>query len=850
MKPVHSFVVSAHLPEKLEALKELAYNYWWCWNTGAKELFLRIDRDIWEEVDHNPALLLNKTPQARFQELAEQADFVSYLEFIYQKFYNYINNETWFDKKLCETDSCIAYFSTEYGINESFPNYSGGLGVLSGDHMKSASDLGLPIVGIGLLYQQGYFRQHLTQHGWQNELYKYNDFYSMPITLMKDENGEPITVSVDLPFGEAFINIWKLQIGRAPLYLLDTNIDKNGIEEYRDITNQLYGGTRETRIQQEIVLGIGGMRALAALGINPEALHINEGHAAFALIERTKMYMDKYEMDFEAAKQITRATSLFTTHTPVPAGNEVFRLDRIENYFLKYADTLGLNIKKFMSYGLEKPNNGEEGYSMTVLGFKLTSYHNAVSKLHGVVARDMWQQIWKSFPAEEVPIQGITNGIHTMTWVAREFGELFDRYLSPSWQTETDNEELWDKVHLIPDEELWREKQRRRVRLVLFARQYLQKRQKGFIPPEQVSKINEYLNPDALTIGFARRFATYKRGLLLFNDMDRLAKLLTDPERPVQVVIAGKAHPHDNAGKEVIQTIIQRVRKYGLERHVVFLEDYDMIISRFMVKGCDVWLNTPIRPMEASGTSGMKAAINGALNFSILDGWWDESYDGSNGFPIGQGEEYTSNQDRNIIETGAMYNALEQIIVPMFYTRQRNNIPTEWVRYMKNSIRTIAPSFSTMRMVKEYAKEYYIPSLENFKLLSKNNGQKAALLKEWKNKIRSEWENIEILGTEIIETGRPIVGQPIVVKAEVSLGALSPEDVKVEVYYGSVDNFGELKNTQTEELQLEKSKGGSHYYKGSYNCPDNGKQGYTIRILPTHPLLVNPAELYVSAWAE
>jgi starch phosphorylase len=850
MKPIQSFVVAANLPPKLERLRELAYNYWWCWNYHGKELFLRIDKDLWEEVDHNPVAFINKLPQAVLLELEQQTDFISYLDFVYDKFSRYMEQQGWFATKHTKNGEVIAYFSTEYGINESFPNYSGGLGVLSGDHLKSSSDLGLPLVAVGLLYQQGYFRQQLTQNGWQNEIYLYNDFYSMPLILQKDKNGEPIIISFDLPKGTAYAQIWKMKVGKVDLYLLDTNISQNTLDEYRDITDQLYGGNRDTRIQQEIILGIGGMRALRALGINPAVIHINEGHAAFALIERTRFFMEDYNIDFVAAKQISKSTSVFTTHTPVPAGNEVFDLGMIDYYLGNYMNGLNISREFFISLGQENDYTDSVGFSMTVLGLKMTGYHNGVSRLHGEVARKMWHKIWKCFPVNEVPIGHITNGIHTRTWLAREFSELFDRYLTPKWIDETDNLKLWENVENIPNEEIWREKQRRRTRLVLFARRYLQKKQRRFIPPEQLSKINSYLDPDALTIGFARRFAMYKRATLLFRDMERLSKILKDTERPVQIIIAGKAHPHDTQGKEVIQTIIQQVRVYGLERHVVFLEDYDMVIARLMIKGCDVWLNTPIRPLEASGTSGMKAAINGTLNLSVLDGWWDEAFDGSIGFAIGHGEEYENHEEQDIVESGSLYDQIEQVIVPMFYDRiSTNRLPERGISYMKNSMSSIAGKFSTSRMVKEYTEKYYLPALNNFSVMTRNNAERASELKFWKEKIRAEWQNIKVISAEAENSKEVYVGKPIKVKAVIELGKLEPSDVVVQVYYGSINPHGELENTNMETLHLVNSENNLHFYEGVYECPDTGQQGFTIRILPHHELMVNASDLYACAWA-
>lgn len=850
MKPLHSFVVTANLPARIAKLKELAYNYWWCWNSDARELFIRINRNLWEEVNHNPVLLINKTPQEQLKKLAESQDYVSFLDYIHGKFLAYMNGDTYYKSKHISTDGVIAYFSMEYGINESLPNYSGGLGVLAGDHLKSASDLGLPLVGVGLLYQQGYFRQRITQNGWQNEQYIYNDFFSLPLTIVRQENGEPLKVSVRLPKGEVFAQIWKINIGRINLYMLDANIDDNKIQEYKDITDQLYGGDRETRIQQEIVLGIGGMRALEAMGIKVEVLHINEGHAAFALWERTRQLMKKHNLDFRSAKTLCKESSVFTTHTPVPAGNETFELFRIENNLLYYKDEFGISREELLEMGQIGAFNSDNNFSMTVLGLKMTSYHNGVSKLHGSVARKMWHSLYQCFPVNEVPIRGITNGVHTQTWIAREFAELFDRYLSPIWRSETDNDEIWKMVQTIPSEEIWREKQRRRVRLILFARNYLNTKQKHSLPPDQVSKINELLNPDTLTIGFARRFATYKRALLLFKNMDRLKKILTNPEHPVQVIISGKAHPHDIQGKEVIQQIIQRVRQWGLEKHVVFLEDYDMVIARMLVKGCDVWLNNPIRPLEASGTSGMKAAINGTLNFSILDGWWDEGFNSQNGFAIGTGEEHDNSPEMENIEAEMLYDMLETVIVPMFYKRGANRVPEEWVQYMKNSIASIAGRFSTHRMVRDYADEFYFPAAQKYRTLAENNAYEARQFQIWKDRIRNQWQYVDILQVDFEQKRDYYVGRKIPVSVKVKLGDLHPDEVSVQVYYGSIDHHGEFQNAVSEELLYIKTDGDIHYFSGSYLCPDTGMQGFTVRVLPKHKYLVHPAEMYLCKWAD
>lgn len=851
IKPLYSYVVTAKLPEKIEKIKEMAYNFWWCWNSDAKEMFVRMSRKLWEEVNHNPVLLLNKLSQEELEDFANRADFVSFVDQNYRKFQEYMNDKAWYSTVAKEPAHCIAYFSTEYGINESFPNYSGGLGILSGDHLKSSSDLGLPLVGVGLLYQQGYFRQHLAQNGWQNESYNINDFFSMALTRINNEKNEPLTLSVDLPNGNCYFHVWKLKVGKVDLYLLDTNIPENTNPEYRDISDQLYGGTRETRIQQEIVLGIGGIKALRAMNITPEVVHINEGHAAFALLERTYNIMQEFQMDFHTASAITKMSSVFTTHTPVPAGNESFSVERMKHYFGKKYQLLGISWDEFVKLGQIGDLENDTNFSMTVLGLKLTAYHNGVSKLHGEVSRKMWKNIWTHFDENEVPIDHITNGIHTTTWVAREFAELYDRYLSPRWRYETDDNELWKAIDNIPSEEIWREKQRRRIRLVIFARNYLKKRQREFLGSDEIRAINEYLDPDVLTIGFARRFATYKRALLLFKDMDRLSKIVNNPDKPVQIIIAGKAHPHDTAGKEVIQGIIQRIRQYGLEKKIIFLEDYDMIIARYMVKGCDIWLNNPVRPMEASGTSGMKAGLNGTLNFSILDGWWDESYDGSNGFAIGNGEEYTNYEEQEIIESDAIYDTLENVITNTFYERTGyNSVPEKWVTLMKNSIKTIAGNFSTMRMIKDYTRKFYIPAYKNYKRLTDNYAHDAKDYKNWRDKIEYHWRELKFVNYRVLNEGENYVGKEIKISAEIYLGTLSPEDVAVQVVYGDIDHKAELINKEYQTLHFARQEGNNHVFEGSYICSGTGMQGFTFRLLPKNEFMINPSDLYLCTWAQ
>lgn len=849
MRPVATYIVTASLPDVLAPLKELAYNYWWCWNPEAVALFVEMDRELWERVRHNPVQLLNNIEPMRLEALAGRRDFLDRLRTVMENFNAYLKADTWFSRQNHHTTGkTIAYFSLEYGINESFPNYSGGLGILAGDHLKSASDAGVPITAIGLLYQMGYFQQYLTQSGWQKENYPANDFYSLPISPILDGEEERLLISVELPGGTLYAAIWEMRVGRARLFLLDTNIPQNeAIPEYRDIADQLYGGTVETRIQQEILLGIGGIRALRAMNINPTLIHINEGHAAFASLERTRMIMKDYSLDFATAYELMHAGMIFTTHTPVPAGNEVFSAELIEKYFADYWKSLELSRDEFVSLGnINMPSNS---FSMTVLALKMSSLRNGVSQLHGKVARSMWCDLWKNFPADEVPIRAITNGVHAQTWVAGGLAELYDKYLTPRWRTETDDNELWRGALLIPSEELWNIHCNWRGRMILFARAYMQRHQQDRLTAQDIAAINEYLDPNTFTIGFARRFATYKRAGLLFGDMPRLKALLLNPERPAQIILAGKAHPHDNAGKEVIQSIIHNVREYGLDRRVIFLEDYSMAVSRALVRGCDVWLNTPRRPQEASGTSGMKAGLNGCLHVSILDGWWDEAYNGENGFAIGYGEDFRSATDQDIVEGSALYELLEQTIIPMFYRRKEDGLPYQWIDRMKSSIASVSGQFSSMRMVKEYARRFYIPAMRSYEVLAGDGASDAAELRDWRERIKSGWNGVRVDSVNIEGLERASVGKTINVSARIRTGALAPGDLLVEAFHGALDSAENIISGTAVEMRFAYDENGSAVYRGSYVCARGGRQGCTVRVLPFNELLVSPADTGLCVWA-
>lgn len=848
MKPVTTFVVSPTMPPALAPLKELAYNYWWCWHEDAIDLFRRIDPVLWEEVHHNPVALISGVPNEKLQQLADRTEYLNQLQDVYARFRQYMEERGWYASVDPKPSSYVAYFCAEFGIHESFSCYSGGLGVLAGDHLKSASDLGIPLVAIGLLYQQGYFRQYLTQNGWQNEQYIEVDFHTLPITKVTKSDGTPLMISVDLPLGTCHAQIWRVNVGRVPLYLLDTNVPENSFDTLRDVTDRLYGGGTDTRIMQEMMLGIGGVRALSALGIEPSAIHINEGHAAFSMLERSRHFMQRFHMTFEEAWQITKGTSVFTTHTPVPAGNEVFDHDLLQPFFAPYLTSLGITWDQFKLLGAQVDPETEEGFSMTVLGLRGSTWRNGVSLLHGHVARTMWSDVWKDFALDEVPIAGLTNGVHTKTWVAPEIADLYDRYIGPRWRTEPHIEDTWDNVDSIPNMELWRAHQRRRERLVIGAREHILSKHSASLTADQASRINDCLDPDILTIGFARRFASYKRADLLMTDMERLARIINNAERPVQIILAGKAHPRDGAGKDLIQNVHQKIKEFGLDTRVVFLEDYDMDVARLMVRGCDVWLNTPRRPHEASGTSGMKAAANGVIHCSILDGWWAEAYDGTNGFAIGRGEEFEP-EDQDAADSATLYDLIEHAIVPMFYEVGKSRLPEQWLGLMKRSIRTNIWRFSALRMVKDYSTQTYRPAIEAYRSLTANNGQAARDAVLFFKKVDATWKKVAV-GNVVVHGGSNAhVGKEIHVTAEVHLGDLTPVEVVVQAVHGHVDAKGEISGATTSTMRFKGTSNGLAQYEGEYLCRQSGLQGCTVRVLPSHPTINNPVDAMHAAYA-
>jgi starch phosphorylase len=851
IRSIRTFTVLPHLPDRLQPLHKLAYNLWWCWHPDAIALFRRIDPDLFESLDNSPVRLLGATPQDRWAELAKDDGFLAHLDRVVDNLETYLRGRTWFQEAYGEdVKGRVAYFSAEFGIHESIPVYSGGLGVLAGDHLKSASDLGVPLVGVGLMYREGYFRQYLNPDGWQQERYPENDFFTLPLILETDASGHPLLVSVTLPGHEVKVKIWRIQVGRVPLYLLDCNIPENRPED-RNITAQLYGGDKENRIKQEIVLGIGGVRALRALGKEPTVCHLNEGHSAFCALERIRLLMDEWRLDFATASEVVKAGTCFTTHTPVPAGNEVFATSLIETYLGGYMSALGLDRKSFLGLGRLNANDENEPFGMTVLALKLANVSNAVSQLHGAVSRKMWQSLWPGLPESEVPITAITNGVHTRSWISPEIAQTYDRYLGIQWEERPTDHAVWKRIEQAPDAELWRTAERARSRLVSFARARLRQQlvRRG-APPVEVAHAAEVLDPDALTIAFARRFATYKRGSLIFRDPDRLGAILNNKERPVQLIFAGKAHPHDSEGKKVIAEVLHMARRPDMRDHVVFLEDYDMNIARQMVQGVDVWLNNPRRPLEASGTSGMKVSVNGGLNLSVLDGWWVEGYQQDNGWAIGAGEEYGDLAYQDQVESRAIYDLLEQDIVPTFYARGGDGVPREWLRRMKRAISTIVPVFNTNRMVQQYVEVCYWPSAERYLRLSADGQRRAADLAGWRRKLRQNWGQVRVEGVDAQgNTDSLRVGADLMVDARINLGPLTPADVQVQLVHGVLDSFGQIARPIAVPMR---SNGQDHgpvwHYSGSIECAASGQYGFAVRVLPENADLGNPFEPGLVTW--
>lgn len=849
---IHSFNVQPNLPENIKFLEELANDMWFTWNWQAILLFVMVDSKLWTAAKRNPKWFLGCVPQKRFEELSKDETFVNNLNQVKEAYYNYKKNpHTWYQEHRRENGNLLtAYFSMEYGIGEGLPIYSGGLGMLAGDHIKSASDLGMPIIGVGLFYKQGYVQQVLNREGWQNEEYPDNDWAHMPVTRVTDAQGNEITI--DIPLGAETVKacIWRVPVGRTSLYLLDTNLQENTPAQ-RAITEKLYGGDRENRIRQEVVLGIGGVKALQAMGIKPTVFHINEGHSAFLLFQRIIDIMNEKHLSFSEAREIVWASSVFTTHTPVIAGNEHFDPALVRKYMQSYADQMHISWDEFLALGKETPESAT--YCMTVVALRLSAFCNGVAKLHGLVSREMWHNLWPNLPVSEVPITSITNGIHSASWISHELNELYRKYLfngDQRGEVDPSDEHAWSKIDTIPNEELWKIHSVRKNKLIDLVQNRLKRQltRQGF-DIMTVKKNSRVLRPDVLTIGFARRFATYKRATLLFKDLNRLDKIVNNPARPVQFVFAGKAHPADTAGKEFIKLIVGLTQNDPrFKGKIVFVEDYNMNTARYMVQGVDVWLNNPLRPMEASGTSGMKAALNGALALSVLDGWWDEVGPCDFGWSIGGPENYKSAEERDAVESESLYSIIEQEIAPAYYEKDANGISSAWLNLMKESVKHIAPVFNTNRMVKEYYERFYIPA-NNYGMILQEEG-KAQAVAQWRNKIAQNWYRVSVTDTTPQPEKAILMGDKVNFKARVQLGNLAPEDIQVELCIGLRGTLGGIVKEEAIDMNCTGKDGDAYTYEVSMSPLNSGRQDYAMRILPANNNIPNVLTPLFIRWEE
>ena len=849
---IHKFKVTPSLPEKLQPLMEIANNLWWTWHPEAVELFVRLDRPTWQKTNHNPVAMLGLLPQEVLERAARDDGFVNSMQRVRDNLQRHLVRKPWHESMAeVPEDFSVAYFCAEFGLTECLQIYSGGLGCLAGDHLKSASELGLPLVAVGLLYRYGYFQQYLNAEGWQQEYFPDLDFPNLPTERVRHANGEQVKVSVDMLGRHVHIGLWKCTVGRVTLYLLDTNLPENAPED-RAITDRLYGGDMEHRMRQEIVLGIGGVRALDAVGVHPTVYHMNEGHSAFLALERIRRIIAEHDVAFDEAREAAGAAHVFTTHTPVPAGIDRFPPDMMSRYFRHMAPSVKLDMEGLLALGRENVFNKNEFFSMAVLALRTSHWTNGVSRLHGEVSRKMWQSIWPKLPTPEIPIWHVTNGVHARSWISGDLTYLLDRYLGNRWQADPVDHQVWTGVEEVPDEELWRVHERRRQAMIIWARRTLRAQllNRG-TDPDEAREIADALNPYALTIGFARRFATYKRANLLFRDPDRLMRMLENTERPVQFLIAGKAHPADGGGKDLIRQLVQFARDSEAGHKLVFIENYDIHVARYLVQGCDVWLNTPRRGMEASGTSGMKAALNGVLNCSIMDGWWDEAYESDLGWQIGRGEEYSNLDYADDVESKAMYNLLEKEIIPQFYERDEHGIPRHWVARMKACISKLAPRFNTNRMVQDYAEKFYIPAAQRTNVMCSERLNTAIEIARGKTHLRHHWGKMKIEQVDA-DVNKPVgVHGKLDVSAVVRLGEIRPDDVRVQAYVGTLDNDGCIVDGETIELKHTEGLGhGRHRYKGAIPAHTSGRHGFALRIVPGGALAKGMNEPGLIFWDE
>ncbi|MGH9182488.1 MAG: alpha-glucan family phosphorylase [Acidimicrobiales bacterium] len=840
MQALRSFTVRPRLPESLTALEELATNLRWSWDERTRNLFRWVDARAWEASRHDPVQLLGSVSRSRLDELAADPAFRTFLGEVHQALRSHLEGALWFQERPGSPLRSVAYFSPEFGIAEALPQYSGGLGVLAGDHLKAASDLGIPLVGVGLFYRHGYFRQTLNSDGWQQERYPSLDPFAMAVRPVDD-----VRVGVDLDGATLWARLWQAQVGRVTLYLLDADVEENAAG-LRAVTDRLYGGDVEHRLRQEILLGMGGVRALEAVGHRPQVFHTNEGHAGFLGLERIGSLVVGGGLGFADAIEATRSSTVFTTHTPVPAGIDRFPRTLMERYFGSWAVACGVTVDQLMALGHEPGEPADAPFNMAVMGLRLAGRANAVSALHGDVSRRLFASLWPGAPTHEVPIQAVTNGVHPHTWVMPEMDDLLTRYVLPGWHQA--GAERWARIADVGDDELWRVLEQGRERLVTLVRRHL----RGSLADRGAGSsdtawCDQVLDPKALTIGFARRFATYKRATLLLSQPERLRALLTDGDRPVQLVFAGKAHPADDQGKEMIRQIVAFSADPAIRHRLVFLDDYDLAVARALYRGADVWLNTPRRPLEACGTSGMKAALNGALNCSVRDGWWDECFDGENGWAISSAEGVDDLGRRDQLEADSLFALLEDHVVPLFYERTHGPVPRRWVRRVKASLASLGPRVSASRMIRDYVAQLYEPTAARADQLAATGHRRARALTAWRARVAAAWPSVRIDGVET-DPSAPDLGQEREVHAVVALGALDDEDVAVQLLHGPVGQHEELDRPTAVPMVCAGVDGVRLRYRGSFACDRPGRYGFTLRVVPAHPDLVTPLEMGLVTW--
>jgi len=834
-----------------ERLGELAQNLRWSWHPETRELFQSVDPAGWRAAQGDPVRLLGAVSKERLAALAEDRRFLRRLAAAAEELADYTGNPRWYQEQ-SDLPEAIAYFSPEFGITAALPQYSGGLGILAGDHLKAASDLGAPIIGVGLLYRHGYFRQTLSREGWQQEHYAVLDPNELPVALLRQDDGTPAEVSLVLPGGRSLhARIWKAQVGRVPLLLLDSDVEANQPAE-RDVTDRLYGGGSEHRLLQEMLLGIGGVRAVRAYcritgHPDPEVFHTNEGHAGFLGLERIRE-LALEGLDFDAALEAVRAGTVFTTHTPVPAGIDRFDRELVGRHLGDGGELPGVDIGRILELGMETYPGGDPNlFNMAVMGLRLAQRANGVSTLHGSVSREMFAGLWPGFDPEDVPITSITNGVHAPTWVAPEVLRLGARQIGTQRAEDAlmvGGAERWEAIADIPDATVWELRRELREQLVEDVRRRVREscRQRGAGEAE-LGWTDSVLDPDVLTIGFARRVPSYKRLTLMLRDQDRLMELLLHPERPIQIVVAGKAHPADDGGKRLVQELVRFTDDPRVRHRIVFLPDYDMRMARLLYPGCDVWLNNPLRPLEACGTSGMKAALNGCLNLSVLDGWWDEWFDGDNGWAIPTADGVADEDRRDELEAAALYDLLQNQVAPRFYDQGAQGLPGRWIEMVRHTLTTLGPKVLAGRMVQDYVQKLYTPAAHSHRAV---HGESAAALAAWKRRVRKQWPQVSV---DHVETGSvggtPELGATLTLRAEVALGALDPTDVDVHLLSGRVDAADRLADPTVTSLKpaARADISGRFHYEGPLTLDRTGAFGYTIRVLPTHPLLATPAEL-------